>query len=402
MKRRWACGLLLACLLYGADNSPAQREKPYVLLIGLDGFRFDYPERYGARNLEAFREQGSSSAALIPQYPSLTFPNFYSLATGLLPEHHGIVANRFWDPSRGAGFDFHRNGGDGSWYDGVPIWEVAERRGMRTAAYFWPGTDAEIHHIRPTYYFAYDVKTGHEQRVKQALEWLHMPEAERPHLVILYFDDADVAGHRHGPDSEEERAAVRKVDASLGDLFAGLKTVSPTVNVVIVSDHGMLRVERAVDVSGDADFSGFHVESDGPMLMLYSGDRELVERTYRTLHNKSKLYRVYRRAGTPREWHYADNPRIGDLLLVANGPYVLTTRAGTPPLGMHGYDPQAFPLMRGIFYARGPRIRRELRLPPISNLDVFRLLTSLLGLKPPANLDGGDELARKLYCAECR
>lgn len=153
----WFCGFLFVSLAWAAGqrttNDPAQEGKPYVLLVGIDGFRYDYAERYGARNLLTLRNQGSSSEAIVPQFPSLTFPNFYSMATGLLPEHHGIVANRFWDPARRAEFDFHHTGEDGSWYEGTPIWELTQQQGMLTAAYFWPGTGAEIDHTRPTYYF---------------------------------------------------------------------------------------------------------------------------------------------------------------------------------------------------------------------------------------------------------
>lgn len=219
---------------------------------------------------------------------------------------------------------------------------------------------------------------------------------------MLYYANVDVAGHKYGPDSEDERAAVQAVDLSLGELLGALKKETPAINIMVVSDHGMLRVQGEVNISGDADLSRFHVESDGPMVMLYSPDQALVESTYQRLRNKSSLYRIYRRADTPPEWHYAGNPRIGDLLLVATGPYVLSTRTTTPPRGMHGYDPAAFPLMRGIFFARGPQIRPSIRLPPVSNLEVFRLLTALLGLKPPAKLDGSDALAQQLYCSECR
>ncbi|MEO7144141.1 MAG: ectonucleotide pyrophosphatase/phosphodiesterase [Bryobacteraceae bacterium] len=375
--------LLCAAGLFGADASG----KPYVLLIGLDGFRFDYAQKFDAKNIAAFRDRGSSSEALIPCYPSLTFPNFYTLATGLYPEHHGIVANKFWDPARNAEFDFNRTGEDGSWYGGTPVWVLAEQQGMRTAAYFWPGTGGEIQHVRPSFFYPYDGATTDEVRVRQVLDWFRLPEEQRPHLVIVYFPDVDAAGHKYGPDSAEERAAVAKVDGTVGGLLESLRAIDRQVNVVIVSDHGMLTVERGIELNA-ADFDGFRVEGDGSMVMLYSADRALVESAYNKLRGKSELYEVYRRRETPAAWHYSGNPRIGDLLLVAKGPYTFVLPKHAPPKGMHGYDPAESPAMRGIFYAAGPGVRAGMRLPAFPNTNVFPFLVRLLRLRPPTQMDG--------------
>jgi alkaline phosphatase D len=405
--------LLLLVLLRGLAaqplNAPAQRPKPYVLLIGLDGFRFDYAERYGAKNLLALRDRGASAGALIPAYPALTFPNFYTLATGLLPERHGIVGNRFWDPERKQEFYFRNDQSDGSWYGGTPIWVLAEQQGMRTATYFWPGASAPIQGTLPTFFHEYNPAITREERIRQVLEWLHLPEERRPHLVITYFSEVDSAGHQHGPDSFETQRAVEELDRSLGQLLEGLKQVQPAVNVVVVSDHGMMACGPFVDITDHADFSRFKVVNDTVHVMLYSADRSLVERTYRALHGRSNLYQVWRRNETPAHLSFRRNRRIGDLVIMSNGPHLLTVRSdGRPPdparrgpKGMHGWDPKRFPLMQGIFYAAGPQIRPGVRLPAIRATDVFPLLSSLLDLTPPGNLDGSWDVAQEVYCRAC-
>lgn len=402
--------VLIGGLVAQPLNHPEQQRKPYVLLIGLDGFRFDYAERYGARNLLALRDRGASAGALIPAYPSLTFPNFYTLATGLHPESHGIVGNRFWDPERDEEFYFRENQSDGSWYGGTPIWVLAEKQGMRTATYFWPGTSARIQQTLPTFFYPYNPETTREERVRQILEWFHLPEPRRPHLVIAYFSDVDSAGHQHGPDSDETRQAVEAVDRSLGQLFEGLEQVRPAVNVLVVSDHGMMECGPFLDITDYADFRPFRkVVSDTVHVMLYSADRRLVEETQRVLRGRSELYEVWRREELPAHLHFRKNRRIGDLVIMSNGPYLLTVRAAgrapgparSGPKGMHGWDPQRFPLMRGIFYAAGPQIRRGVRLDSVRAVDVFPVLNSLLDLKPPGNLDGSWDVARKVYCRTC-
>ena len=405
--------LLLLVLLRGLAaqplNAPTQRHKPYVLLIGLDGFRFDYAERYGAKNLLALRARGASAGALIPSYPSLTFPNFYTLATGLSPERHGIVGNRFWDPERKQEFYFRNDQSDGSWYGGTPIWVLAEQQGMRTAAYFWPGTSAPIQGTLPTFFHEYNPAITREERIRQVLEWFHLPQERRPHLVIAYFSEVDSAGHQHGPDSLETQRAVEELDRSLGQLWKGLERVQPAVNVVVVSDHGMMACGPFVDITEHADFSRFKVVNDTVHVMLYSADHTLVERTYRALRGRSNLYQVWRRNETPAHLRFRRNRRIGDLVIMSNGPHLLSVRSGSRPpdparsgpKGMHGWDPKRFPLMQGIFYATGPQIRPGVRLPAIRATDVFPLLSSLLDLTPPGNLDGSWDVAQEVYCRAC-
>ena len=379
----------------GPDNAPPQIDKPYVLLVSFDGFRYDYVAKYGAANLLRFGQQGIAAKALIPSYPSSTFPNHYTIVTGMYPAHHGIVDNNFFDTSRDQLFRFTNaaTGGDGSWYGGTPIWTLAEKQGMRTACYFWPGSDTEIQGSRPTHYVKYDGKVPNSQRIKQVVDWFKLPKEQRPHFVTLYLSDVDHAAHSFGPDSEDVRDAVSVVDRAIPELLAGLKTSGVPVNVFIVSDHGMLAVKGEVNIRRQADLDGFQIASDSSQVMLYSKDRELVDKTYSALKGKDVRYEVYRRAETPESWHYRDNPRVGDLVVSANAPVLISAplpdaRPRPGPKGMHGYDPESFPEMRGIFFAQGPDLKTGLTIEPFENIHIFPLIVRLLGLDPPEGVDG--------------
>src|SRR5271163_3928590 len=185
-------------------NSPEARKQHYVILVSLDGFRYDYAKKYDAKNLQALAAAGATAPdGMLPAYPSLTFPNHLTLATGLYPEHHGIVANSFYDPSRDATYVYTRpaTNADGSWYSGTPLWVLAEQQGMRSACLFWPGSEAEIQGKRPSYYLHYDDKFDDEKRIDIVVAWLKLPPALRPHFITLYYPNVDHAGHAYGPDS---------------------------------------------------------------------------------------------------------------------------------------------------------------------------------------------------------
>src|SRR6202142_1346297 len=206
-------------------NAPAQQAKHYVVLVSLDGYRYDYPKLYGGTHLQAIAARGASAPeGMIPAYPSVTFPNHYTIVTGLYPEHHGIVANNFYDPARKAQYKYkdEKTVTDGRWYGGTPLWVLAEKQGMRAASFFWPGSEAEIEGKRPSYYLKYDDKFPGDKRVDQVLAWLQLPPDKRPHFITLYYADTDHAGHTYGPDAPETGEAVRRVDEMMGKLSDGI------------------------------------------------------------------------------------------------------------------------------------------------------------------------------------
>lgn len=410
MSRRVFVILAYALLLAGAQppsrapNSSAQQQKPYVILVSLDGFRNDYAERYNAKNLLALGKRGISATGLLPPYPSLTFPSHYSMVTGLYPAHHGIVDMNFVDPTRHERYVYNnsRVSSDGTWYGGTPLWVLAEQQGMRTACFFWPGSEAAIQGVRPSYYLPFDDKLPNEQRVRQALDWLKLPPPQRPHFITLYFSDVDHAGHDHGPDAPEVAAAVEKVDRVMGQLIDGIKAVNLPVNLIVVSDHGMqARVRDIFYLEDYVDLNGFQMGGAGPQVLLYAPNSQRAEKVYATLHGKSLFYEVYRRDETPAELHYRGNVREGDLVVIAKKPVFLSSQfrvARKVTLqGMHGYDVHQFPEMQGIFYALGPNIRRGKPLSPFENVEVFRLITRILRLTEPANLDAGLGLVKRAY-----
>jgi len=370
-------------------NAPEQSRKPYVVLVSLDGFRYDYVRLHGARHLEAMAKHGVHAEAMVPSFPSLTFPNHYSIVTGLYPEHHGIVDNRFYDPVRGEHFSYIQTK-DGAWYGGSPLWVLAEKQGMRAAAFFWPGTDVEIDGTRPSYYLNYDSKIEDEMRVQQVLSWLRLPEAERPHFITLYFSEPDHQGHENGPDGQQTIDAIHHVDAMVGELMDGLKSVHLPVNLIVVSDHGMAAEQGDwINLDTFADLTGF--ETDG--LHLYSSDEALRQKAYLALQGVSDKFTVYRQKDVPAYLHFNDNPRIGDPLIIPNGPYAIRVHvpkdnpAKQPSQGAHGYDPQKMHEMWAIFYATGPAFRQHVKLRPFENVDVFPLIANILGLSAPA-VDG--------------
>jgi predicted AlkP superfamily pyrophosphatase or phosphodiesterase len=383
--------------VYARSNAPRHADAPYVLLVSIDGYRYDYNALYGPENLTRFAAEGVQARSLIPGFPSDTFPNHYSIVTGMFPGTHGIVANSFFDPEREA---VYRLGDaatvtDGTWYGGVPIWSAAERADMVTASYFWVGSEAEIADERPTYVETYDASVPHRDRIAQVLEWLSYPAEYRPHFITLYFSSVDSAGHDWGPESEQVRQAVLDIDEDLGSLFDGLEEVSPPVDVFIVSDHGMVSLEpdKVIDIDAHANLAGLRALNLGSKIFLYGDDPGRIETAYAELSDGAEHFRVFRAGETPRAWH-ANNPRFGDLIIAADAPYTLV-RASTDlefPGGAHGYDPYLFPEVRGIFYARGPDLANIAVIPSFSNVHVYPLIMSLLGLEVPADIDGRPEV----------
>jgi predicted AlkP superfamily pyrophosphatase or phosphodiesterase len=374
-------------------NAPSQQDKPYVLLISLDGFRYDYAERDHAANLLELGKSGVTARALIPSFPTTTFPNHYTIVTGLYPAHHGIVDNSFWDPTRQAEFRSSESASttEGSWWGGTPLWVLAEQQGMRSASFFWPGSDAEIQHTRPTYFYKYDGKIPNDRRVAQVVEWLKLPKPERPHFITLYFSDVDHQGHTFGPDAPQTREAVTQIDAVLGKLFGALRALNVPLDIFVVSDHGMATVTGDIDMSKLANLDGVETAANSTDFKFYSSDPKRIDRLYSELHGKDPRIEVYRPNQIPARLHYSDNQRIGDLVAFAIQPVVLHLAAKpgqNEPKGMHGYDAARMPEMRGIFYAAGPDLKTGLVVDEFQNIHIYPLIAHILGLALPSGIDG--------------
>jgi predicted AlkP superfamily pyrophosphatase or phosphodiesterase len=370
-------------------NTAEQRAKHYVVLVSLDGFRYDYATKYGAKNLLAMAARGASAPdGMIPSFPSVTFPNHYTIVTGLYPDHHGIVGNTFYDPARKQTYTLTdpKTTGDGSWYAGTPLWVLAEQQGMRAACFYWPSSDAEIQGKRPSYYpAAYDEKFPDEKRVDQVLAWLQLPPEKRPHFVTLYFEDTDEAGHTYGPEAPETAEAARHVDEMIGKLSKGIAASGLPVDLIVVADHGMETLQGGwVILDKWADLSQF--ETSGGR--LYPKSEADAENAYQSLLDKSDKFKVYRRAQVPAYLHFNSNPREGDPVVVPTGPYSIVphdpnVKGGTrmPSRGGHGYDPRQMPSMKAIFFAAGPDIRPGVTVASFENVDVYPFIARILDLQ---------------------
>ena len=373
-------------------NSAAAEKAHYVVLVSLDGFRWDYAERDGAKHLLALGREGVwAPEGMLPSFPSLTFPNHYAIVTGLYPEHNGLVANRFMNPATGKRYAINDPKAvlDGAWYNGVPLWSLAESQGMRSACFFWPGSEAKIAGFLPTYYLHYSEQIDDNARIDQVIAWLGLPAAERPHFITLYFSEPDHEGHEYGPDAPETRAAVQKVDGLVGKLESKLDATGLPVDLIVVSDHGMAKTEDGwMTLDKLADLSGF--ETDGPL--LYAKNEADRVRVYNELKKASSKFKVYRRARVPADLHYDQNASEGDPVVVATGPYAI--RAHGPPAGaadrapiagMHGFDPHMMPEMKASFFAAGPDILPGNTVLPFENVNLYPWIAHMLGLTPARN-----------------
>jgi alkaline phosphatase D len=384
-----SCGQAIAPVITvdHGPNAPQQMAKPYVILVSLDGFRYDYAKKYHAEHLLALAAQGASAPeGMLPVYPSITFPNHYTIVTGLYPEHHGIVANSFYDPARKETYSYHddKSVGDGTWYGGTPLWVLAEQQGMRSASFFWVGSEADIQGVRPTYYLKFDARFPNPKRVEQVLAWLHLPPEQRPHLITLYFSDTDSAGHRYGPESPEEAEAVHELDGEIGKLVDGIKESKLPVDLIVLADHGMVEVKGApIHLDEYGLNASWFAQIIGPSVYPKSDDD--AQKAYEALRGKSDKFTVYRRAQVPAYLHFDSNPREGDPVVVPTGPYFINAIADPhgqehPPVGMHGYDATRMPEMKAIFFAAGPDIRPGITLEPFENVNVYPLVAKILGL----------------------
>ena len=373
-------------------NAEATLSKPYVVMVSLDGFRHDYAERYGAKNILSLKANGSCVRRLIPSFPSKTFPNHYTIATGLYPAHHGIVSNYFYSRERDEIYKLGDRAAveDGTWYGGVPIWVLAEQQGMLSASFFWVGSEADVKGIHPTYYFPFDSKVPYELRVRKILDWLKLPESKRPHMLTLYYSLTDSIGHHYGPISPEMKEAVLEVDGLIGKLREGLEASGLPVTLIVTSDHGMTEVSN-ININDYVDLKD-NWFAGGPVAMIYTKDDAETQRLYDEL-SKTDRFDTYYGNALPAYLNYHNADRVGDLVISAKAPDCIERWTEEEPLsysikGAHGFDPYTHPDMGGIFYIQGPDIRTGVELAPIENIHIYPLLAHLLNLEMTEPVDG--------------
>jgi len=372
---------------------------PLLILISIDGYRADYLDRSHSPVLAALAADGVRAKGLRPAYPSLTFPNHYTIVTGLYPDEHGIVNNTMHDPVLGNFSPPNRVANtDGRWWDQAePIWVTAQKQGRRTASVYWPGTQAAIHGVLPTYWQLFDPSVSPDARVDQVLAWLDLPTDQRPTFVSLYFEQADVAGHNYGPDSLQVNEALVTIDAALGRLVAGLRERNQfdSANLIVLSDHGMRASSPERLVLLDQIVNPQHIELASAIVNVgidpKPGYAAEVERALLAADGRPPHAHLHcwKKEHLPKKFHYGKNKRIPAIQCVAQDGWMVSTAAieskrTQPLLGEHGYDSED-PQMRAVFVAHGPSFKQHLTVPELDNVNVYVLLATLMGVQPLRN-----------------
>jgi alkaline phosphatase D len=332
--------------------------------------------------------------------------------TGLYPGHHGLVDNTFYDPSREHFYEMgiRERVTDPYYYGGMPLWRLARQQGLKSASYFWVGSELPDHNLNPHYFFPYKESTADTIRVEQVLSWLRLPAVERPHFITLYFSSPDHEAHLSGPLSDETKKAVLRADEMLGRLMAGLAKINLPVNVILVSDHGLLELKKIpetyifLDEVLDTNHPALKISNGGTQAHLYLKDSLKIDSLYADLKQKAKTFSVFKQAGFPSRWHYKTQ-RSGNVLITANpGYYIVDKKRQTflasiergSKFGVHGYDPAAVKDMFGIFYAYGPNIKAGKKIQAFQNIHIYPFIAKILNLRIP-EVDGDFKVLEPIF-----
>jgi alkaline phosphatase D len=358
----------------------------------MDGFRWDYPDKCATPNLDRLAAQGVKAHSLQPAFPSKTFANHYTMATGLYPDHSGLVDNSFYDPETGKYYTIsdRRAVEDPSFYGGEPIWVTAEKQGIITASYFWVGSEAPIKGIQPKYWKKYDHSFPFGQRIDTVIYWLSLPENTRPHLITFYFDEPDGTGHGEGPYSNTTYEMVTYLDSLVGVLLDKIEAlpIAGQVNLIITSDHGMGPVspDRCIHLKEFLDYKWFdEMEGYTPNLTL-KVKPEFADTAWKALSGVPNVT-VWKHGEMPDSLHYGTNPRTLDFILVADSAWQFSLSEKVPrSSGAHGYNPYNTD-MHAIFYAKGPAFKVGYIHPTFENINIYPLICNILGIDP-APVDG--------------
>ncbi len=396
----------------------AQEEKPYVILVSFDGFRYDYAQKYQAKNFLQMAKEGVTTKALLPCYPSKTHPNHYSIITGLKPGHHGLVDNTFYNANTEETFvnSNQKFASEKKWYGGVPLWQLVQKNNMKSASFFWIGSEAPILDKYPDYYVKYGEKsqTSNVDRINKVIEWIDLPKKERPNFISLYFSLVDDAGHLHGTKTDDIEKVVQKADSLLGYLRSEISKRNLPINLIVVSDHGMMNmpneddhflpVESLADIKSD---STIQYVSSGFQAQIYIKDKNKQKEIFKSIKtsiHKDK-YNVYLKKNTPIHWGYRDSDLVGDIIIEAKFPYYVggetqlnKLKKQVKRIGQHGYDTKKHSEMAGIFYAVGPDIIPQLKpMPALENVNIYTLITQILGIKYDHKIDGKEKYWENIY-----
>lgn len=382
-----------------SSNSPS---RPIVILISMDGFRHDYLASQSLPSFENMIKQGTFVKSLIPVFPSKTFTNHYTLVTGLYSENHGIVENEFYDPHLEKEFDIRVSD---EWWGGEPIWLTAEFQGLKSACFFWPGSEATIKGKRPTYFEKFNESLEWKARVNGVLDWIDLPEDERPSFISLYFEEPDKSGHWYGPSSKEVLIKIKELDELLGELMTALEKrteLSGRLNLVVLTDHGMAEINKYIYLDDYIDLESIkgdiNIVTYSPLFQVWptSGNLQdpILDHIFSNLSNAHPNMTCYIHRIVPEELHYSKNERISPLLCIMDEGYELrTTKSWSHFKGNHGFY-STYSTMHGMMIAHGPAFPKGNVVEELHNVNVYDLLCHILGLKPAYN--NGDQEWKQL------
>lgn len=382
-------------IIPGRANAPRQQNKPYVILISVDGLRYDFVKKFNAENILGLAGNGVIADGMRPGFPTTTFPNHYSIVTGLYPGHHGLIDNFYYDPARKTIYNknYAKIVRDSSWYKGRPLWVLAEQQQMISASFYWVGSEAPIMGKLPTYYYTYSTLIPEDNRIRIVRDWLELPAENRPHLICLYFNEIDDAGHSFGPDAPETAVAVRKIDAVIGKLAKEVAATGLAVNFILVSDHGMAMVDhtRPLRLPREVDTTKFVVPRGDAILQLYAKEKSVIMPTYKALRANANGFKVYLKNELPPRWQLGGRDdrynRVGDIVLIPNPNLVFNITQNPTDPGKHGFDNNRQD-MAASFFAWGPAFKPKSRIRIFDNVHVFPLVAKILGLEYNDKIDG--------------
>lgn len=368
--------------------------KPYVILVSFDGFRWDYVDRNITPNIQKMIDEGVHALSLRPSFPSKTFPNHYSIITGMYPENHGIISNRFDNIHTGE--DFNMRTTEGNWWVGRAFWEAAENNGITTATYFWPGSRLDDPLRRPTYSKEYNHDKPYEERIDSLISWLQYPKEKRPNFLSIYFDETDTQGHRHGPNSKGINISIQRCDSLVKYLKNSLENIGliDSVNILLTADHGMTEISKERTVNIEQMLAGLDYKATGgdPFMMIQPSEEDREEIHSRLAENQDH-FRFYKREDVPDHYHFSNNGLIYDFVLIADLGWLIVKDRDLErwdeyaSLGTHGYDNNELD-MHGIFIASGPAFKNGYKTGTVWNIDIYPLLCEIFNIPQSKIIDG--------------
>ena len=386
--------LILITLFLFSCNS---KDNSILIVVSFDGFRYDYVDYVDTPNFDFIAKNGVKAKSLKPVFPSLTFPNHYSIATGCYADKHKIIGNQFYDVKKDAFYSYKdsKTVQDGSWYGAEPIWVTANKNNKKSATYFWIGSEAEIDGIRPDIYKNFKPMVNPIEKVDEVITWIDSPINERPDLVMLYFDEPDHSGHVYGSLSREVLTQVEQMDATLGYLLDSLKKIKIDFNMIIVSDHGMVDVsdKKIINIYDYIKEDAFEVYGRGPFVSLKKNKQNA------EVNDKILNATVYRKEDIPNRFHFVNENTL-DYLVLANNGYMINPNKENlkklPVVGMHGYDPDIID-MHGIFYAYGNEFKKSLKIDSFELINIYPLMCKLLNIPEYKDVDGSIEVFKGIF-----